>query len=111
MLDKGTLGEIESTLCLMVGGALKIWWDGNRPTGQTLGSWIAVGILIGLSALHKGPAGPSIFYLTIVPYLLWTGRWKQLFSLGHLIALVLATLPVALWAYALVHRGVLSARG
>ena len=81
---KGTLGEIDATLCLVVAAALKVWWDGNRPEGQTLASWIAVGLLLGLAGLLKGPAGPAIFYLTIGPFLVWQRRWTRLLHRGPL---------------------------
>lgn len=110
MLDKGTLGEIDATLCLFVAGSLKLWWDGNGPDRQSMRSWIYVGLLLGISGLLKGPAGPSLFYLTVVPYLFWTGRWKRLFSLGHLICILLAALPACLWIAALLHRGVIPAK-
>ena len=109
LLDKGTLGEIDATLCLFVAGALKIWWDGNRPEGQTIRSWILVGLLLGVSGLLKGPAGPSLFYLTVVPYAFWTGRWKRLFSLGHVLCVVLAAIPAAIWIAALLDRGIVPA--
>lgn len=110
LLDKGTLGEIEATLCFLVSGSLKLWWDGQRPpSGQTLSSWLMVGLLLGLSGLLKGPAGPVIFYMTIVPYLVWARRWRVLFSAGHLACLVLAILPAATWVGALLNRDVISA--
>jgi 4-amino-4-deoxy-L-arabinose transferase-like glycosyltransferase len=67
-----------------------------------------VGLLLGLSGLLKGPAGPVIFYMTIGSYLVWTRRWRELFSSGHLACLALAILPAAIWVGALVDRGVIS---
>src|SRR5262245_5296512 len=71
VLDKGTLGEIDATLCFFVAAALKFWWDGNRPEGETTAGWALTGTMLGMAAMLKGPAGPAIFYLTIVPYLIW----------------------------------------
>jgi 4-amino-4-deoxy-L-arabinose transferase-like glycosyltransferase len=106
LLDKGTLGEIDASLCLMVALAFKFWWDGNRPDRQTMGSWVLAGLLLGLSGLHKGPTGPSIFYLTIVPYMVWAGRLRRLVSVGHLVCLLLMAAPSLAWTAALVQRGV-----
>ncbi|MSR54482.1 MAG: hypothetical protein EXS09_14515 [Gemmataceae bacterium] len=106
LLDKGTLGEIDATLCLFVAGALKVWWDGNQPEGQTLRSWVLVGLLLGISGLLKGPAGPSVFYLTIATYLLWKRQWRRLFSLGHVLCVLLAVAPSAVWVGALLQREV-----
>jgi 4-amino-4-deoxy-L-arabinose transferase-like glycosyltransferase len=108
LLDKGTLGEIDATLCFVMAAALKVWWDGNRPAGQSPGSWIGVGLLLGVAGLLKGPAGPAMFYLTVVPFLIWQRRWPRLFTFSHVVCLVLAVLPAAAWVAVLLDRGVVS---
>jgi 4-amino-4-deoxy-L-arabinose transferase-like glycosyltransferase len=109
LLDKGTLGEIDATLSFVVAAALKVWWDGNRLDGQSTRSWMAVGLLLGITGLLKGPAGPALFYLTVVPFLVWQRRWTRLFTLGHLACVALAVLPAAAWVTVLLDRGVISA--
>jgi 4-amino-4-deoxy-L-arabinose transferase-like glycosyltransferase len=109
LLDKGTLGEIDATLCFLVAAALKVWWDGYRTERQSTRSWVVVGSLLGLSGLLKGPAGPALFYLTVVPFLACQGRWPRLFTLGHLACLALTVLPAAAWVAVLIDRGVVSA--
>src|SRR5262245_52767494 len=110
LLDKGTLGEIDATLSLLVAAALKVWWDGNRADGQTLASWTIVGLLLGAAAMVKGPAGPVIFYLTIGPFLVWQRGGRRLFTVGHLWCLTLAGLPTAIWiAFLLGREGISSA--
>ena len=109
LLDKGTLGEIDATLCFVVAAALKVWWDGSRPGGQTTRSWVGVGLLLGISGLLKGPAGPVLFYLAVVPFLVWQRKWMRLFSVGHLVCLALTVIPAAAWVAALLDRGVVSA--
>jgi 4-amino-4-deoxy-L-arabinose transferase-like glycosyltransferase len=108
ILDKGTLGEIDATLCLLVAAALKCWWDGYRPAGQTSRSWLLVGLLLGAAGLLKGPAGPALFYLTVGPFLVWQRDTRRLFTRGHLGCLVLAVLPAAAWVGELLDRGVVS---
>lgn len=108
LLDKGTLGEIDPTLCLLVALALKCWWDGNGPDRQTPGSWMAVGLLLGMAGLLKGPAGPALFYMTVGPYLAWQRRLGRLFTAGHAACLALAVLPAAAWVACLLERGVIS---
>ncbi|HKB05273.1 MAG TPA: glycosyltransferase family 39 protein [Gemmataceae bacterium] len=108
LLDKGTLGEIDACLCFVVAAALKCWWDGNRPAGQTARSWVAVGTLLGLAGLLKGPAGPALFYLTVGPFLVWQGRWRRLLTVGHFGCVALAVLPAAAWVAILFDRGVVS---
>jgi len=108
LLDKGTLGEIDATLCLLVAGALKCWWDGYRPDGQSSKSWLAVGLLLGAAGLLKGPAGAALFYLAIGPFLIWQRDLRRLFTRGHAGCLVLAMLPAVAWVIELVDRGVVS---
>jgi 4-amino-4-deoxy-L-arabinose transferase-like glycosyltransferase len=108
LLDKGTLGEIDATLCLLVAGALKCWWDGYRSDGQTSRSWLAVGLLLGAAGLLKGPAGPAIFYLTVGPFLVWQRDVRRLLTRGHAGCLALAVLPAAAWVMELIDRGVVS---
>src|SRR5262245_7555990 len=108
LLDKGTLGEIDAPLALVVALALKIWWDGNRPAGQTFRSWVAVGCLLGIAGLLKGPEGPAIFYLTAIPFLVWQRRSARLLTVGHGLCLVLSFLPVAAWVAVLMTREAIS---
>ena len=108
LLDKGTLGEIDATLCLLVAGSLKCWWDGYRPDRQSSRSWLFVGLLLGAAGLLKGPAGPALFYLTVGPFLVWQRAVGRLFTRGHAGCLVLAVLPAATWVIELLDRGVVS---
>jgi 4-amino-4-deoxy-L-arabinose transferase-like glycosyltransferase len=108
MLDKGTLGEIDATLCLLVAAALKCWWDGYRPDGQSSRSWLVVGLLLGAAGLLKGPAGPALFYLSVGPFLVWQRDVRRLLTRGHAGCLVLAMLPAAAWVGELIDRGVVS---
>ena len=85
MLDKGTLGEIDPTLTMLVAAAPKAWWDGYDPDGQSVRSWVSVGVLLGLAGLLKGPAGPVLFYLGVGPFLVWQRRLGRLLSPGHLL--------------------------
>src|SRR5262245_12226171 len=101
LLDKGTLGEIDVPLALVVALALKIWWDGDRPAGQTVQSWVAAGCLLGIAGLLKGPEGPAIFYLTVVPYMFWQRRSARLLTAGHGLCLVVSLLPAVAWVAAL----------
>lgn len=108
LLDKGTLGEIDATLCLLVAGALKCWWDGYRPEGQSSRSWLFVGLLLGTAGLLKGPAGAALFYLAVGPFLVWHRDPRRLFTRRHAGCLVLAALPAAAWVLELLDRGVVT---
>jgi 4-amino-4-deoxy-L-arabinose transferase-like glycosyltransferase len=106
MLDKGTLGEIDATLCFLVAAVLSCWW--NAKGVAALFRWVMVGLLLGAAGLLKGPAGAMIFYLAVGPYLLWQRRIRELLSPGHLLCVVLQLLPAGLWVWALLDRNVIS---
>jgi 4-amino-4-deoxy-L-arabinose transferase-like glycosyltransferase len=108
LLDKGTLGEIDATLCLFIAAAFRFWWDGNGVEKQTIASWILTGTMLGIAVMLKGPAGPAIFYLTIGAYLIWAGRWRRLFTVGQFVCVLLTILPAAIWIAALINRGIIS---
>lgn len=114
MLDKGTLGEIDPTLTLVLALQLKFWWDNlgrSAPSRRDLWiGWFIQGALLGVAVLLKGPAGPALFYLAIIPFLVWQRRARELFCLPHVVSIFLAALPTAVWVGLLLHRDVVSAR-
>ncbi|MEZ6142785.1 MAG: glycosyltransferase family 39 protein [Zavarzinella sp.] len=102
LLEKGMLAEIDTVLCLFVAWCMKLFWDAEVEHEKIpMNVWVKIGIILGFSALHKGPTGPAIFYMTVVPYWLWVGKFRQLFTLSHIIAVVLSTLPTIAWVVAL----------
>ena len=117
MLDKGTLGEIDAFLSLLAFAALACWWNAYDPTTHrtSLSGWITAGIFLALAALMKGPGGPIEFYAILFTFLLFSSqpdnrsRWKPLFTLGHLLLIVLMITPVVLWVLAMMARTGLSA--
>ena len=102
VLDKGALGEIESAVSLFVFAASAAWYAGySRDTRQHLGSWAITGVLLGLAMLTKGPPAVLQFYLPLIVFLLWQRDIRRLFSLGHLLCIVLIATPIAGWVYAI----------
>src|SRR4051812_7978504 len=53
MLDKGTQAEIESLLCLLVYGAIAVWWRG-WSSGNMAAGWFGSGVLMGAAVMTKG---------------------------------------------------------
>src|SRR5262249_15882226 len=104
LLDKGTLGEIDAPLAFVAALGLKVWGDGNRRGGQTLRSWFAGCCFLGIAGWLKGPEGPAIFYLTVIPFLVWQQRSMRLLTAGHALSFVLSFLPAAAWVAALMVR-------
>jgi 4-amino-4-deoxy-L-arabinose transferase-like glycosyltransferase len=110
MLEKGTLGEIDPVLCVLVGGACASWWNGETGTPNRR-RWIRVGLWLGLAALTKGPEGPAIFYLAVGSYLLLQRRLWDLVRPAHFLGIAIALLPTVVWVGLLLQRGIVTAEG
>jgi 4-amino-4-deoxy-L-arabinose transferase-like glycosyltransferase len=65
-------------------------------------------LLLGAAGLLKGPAGPALFYLTVIPFLIWQRDVRRLFTRGHAGCVMLAVLPAAAWIGELLDRGVVN---
>ncbi len=105
MIDKGRLAEIEAVYTALTGMALLIWLRGWGERGISLRRWSAIGILLGLGMMTKGPTHLLFFYGLIIP-LVWGNRGLRLIlSLGHLLSMVLTLLPLLGWLF-LVRHGI-----
>lgn len=111
MLDKGTLGEIDATLSMLVFAAMCVFYnayaaarDAASPRWSTMfWSWVAVGALSGVMVLLKGPGGPLELGAPIVCFLLWERQWRMLFSPGVLVGILLAVAPAGVWVWLLLE--------
>jgi len=61
------------------------------------GSWIAALLCVAGGFLTKWTA-PAFFYLAVVAFLVWRGRWRWLFGRDHLLAAAIAVAVCATWA-------------
>src|SRR5271170_2731152 len=102
MLDKGTLGEIDALLSLETFAGIAVLWAAYDPDRGRIAiwAWLLSGILMGIGALTKGPGGAIEFYGILIPFLflLKNKRWKLLLSPGHFIMILVALIPVLIWA-------------
>lgn len=72
---------------------------GWKPTPRnSLGFWIAALLCVAGGFLTKWTA-PAFFYLAVVPFLVWRGQWRLLFTRDHLIAVAIACAICIAWAY------------
>lgn len=76
VLDAPTMFFVSGTLvCFYMGCEQEKWGWGK------FGALAAAGIFAGLAFLTKGFLAFAVPAITIIPYLLWTKRWKQIFIL------------------------------
>ena len=85
------LATAESDLILTVAefAAFVLWWRGRRNGGISLAGWAVIGLLLGATALFKGPQPAAFFPLGVGAFLLWKRDWKALpgFALAGVISL------------------------
>jgi 4-amino-4-deoxy-L-arabinose transferase-like glycosyltransferase len=85
--------------------AFVLWWDGAAK-GSIKGSiglsrWIAIGVVLALAGLLKGPQPIAYFALGVGVFVLGSRSWRQL--PGLVLAGLICAVPLALW-YAAIYR-------
>ncbi len=87
--------------------AFVLWWDGAAK-GSIKGSiglsrWIAIGVVLALAGLLKGPQPIAYFALGVGVFLLGSRSWRQL--PGLVLAGLICAVPLALWYVAIYRPG------
>ncbi len=74
------------------------FWASQTSPGKKRQALLALfGVLLGLAFMTKGFLAFAVPVVVIVPYMLWEGRWKELFTLCWT-PLVTAALTILPWA-------------
>jgi 4-amino-4-deoxy-L-arabinose transferase-like glycosyltransferase len=103
MIEKGRLIEIEALYVSLFGLAFIFWltwWQQHRSTWLT---WTVPWIFLGLGLLAKGPLHLFFFYAVVVAVLYRAGELRKLFSVPHLIGLLIMLGIFAAWAWPYWH--------
>ena len=98
IVEKGRLIEIEALYASLTGLAIicwLAWWREGRSRWLT---WIVPCLFLGLALLAKGPLHLVFFYAVVVAVLLRNRELRTLFSLPHLIGLIVMCAIFAAWA-------------
>jgi 4-amino-4-deoxy-L-arabinose transferase-like glycosyltransferase len=98
MIEKGRLIEIEALYVSLFGLAFIFWlswWQQRRSNWLT---WTVPWIFLGLGLLAKGPLHLFFFYSVVIAVLSRAGELRKLFTLPHLIGLLIMVAIFAAWA-------------
>ncbi|MFA6714366.1 MAG: phospholipid carrier-dependent glycosyltransferase [Victivallales bacterium] len=97
VLDAPTMFFISGTLISFYWGCEQEKWGWRKITALAV-----AGIFAGFAFLTKGFLAFAVPAVTVIPYLIWTKRWKQIFTLPWipLAFTVIVSLPWAL----MIHR-------
>lgn len=99
----GTISVLDNLLALLLSAGIVAFYIAARagPDKRAWLYWIVSGISLGLAFLAKGFLALAIPVLVLVPWMLWQGEWRSLFTRGWLVVFT-AALVAAPWAL-LVH--------
>jgi 4-amino-4-deoxy-L-arabinose transferase-like glycosyltransferase len=75
--------------------AFFVWWDGYDRGRINAGRWAAIGGVLALAGLMKGPQPIGYFALGIGLFILITRDWKQI--RGIVVAGIICIIPMAAW--------------
>jgi 4-amino-4-deoxy-L-arabinose transferase-like glycosyltransferase len=104
ILDNGRLIEIDALYTSLTGMAIVLWLNMRSLNYSKWLMWTAVGFILGLGLLLKGPIILMFFYLTVIFILRYDKKLKELISLQHLsgiFAMLFLFLAWAMTAYAM----------
>lgn len=82
-------------LAILLFVAFVVWWDGYNGGRISMGRWAAIGIVLALAGLMKGPQPVSYFALGIGLFILITRSWRQI--PGFILAGLICVIPLAAW--------------
>jgi len=82
-------------LAVLLFVAFFVWWNGYDRGRIGIGRWAAIGGVLALASLMKGPQPISYFALGIGLFILITRDWKQI--PGIVLAGIICIIPTAAW--------------
>jgi 4-amino-4-deoxy-L-arabinose transferase len=95
----GTINILDSLFSFLLTAAFVTFYFSHREAdaGKRLFYLVLLGVFCGSAFLAKGFLAFVLLGAVIVPYVIWQGRWRELFSRGW-IALLSALVIIAPWA-------------
>lgn len=82
-------------LAVLLFAAFMMWFNSYTADQLTAGRWIAIGAVLAIAALLKGPQPVAYFFLGVLVFIVVTSGWRQL--PGLIVAGCVAIVPTALW--------------
>ncbi len=98
ILDNGRLIEIDALYTSLTGMAIVLWLNMRSLNYSKWLMWTAVGFMLGLGLLLKGPIILMFFYLTVIFILRYDKKLKELVSLQHLSGIFVMLFMFLAWA-------------
>jgi 4-amino-4-deoxy-L-arabinose transferase-like glycosyltransferase len=83
--------------------AFYLWWCGNDEGSIGVSRWLAIGVVLALAGLFKGPQPIAYFALGVGFYILASRSWRQF--PGLILAGIICIIPLAYWYAAIYAPG------
>jgi 4-amino-4-deoxy-L-arabinose transferase-like glycosyltransferase len=99
MVNAGRRAEIEAPYLCLTGLAL-VWWLWGFANGWSRWvTWLGAALLLAYGAMMKGPINGFVFYVAVVCVLAYSRRLKELWSLAHIVGVLLILFICLGWVY------------
>jgi len=82
-------------LAVLLFFAFVLWWNGHQQGSAGLGRWLAIGAVLAVAGLLKGPQPIAYFALGVGLFILGSRSWRQI--PGFLLAGTMCVIPLAAW--------------
>ncbi len=83
--------------------AFVLWWNGCASGSISVGRWLAIGVVLALAGLMKGPQPVSYFALGVGLFVIGSRSWRQI--PGFVMAGIACAVPLAAWYGAVYAQG------
>ncbi len=82
-------------LAVLLFFAFVLWWSGCAKGSVSVGRWLAIGLVLAVAGLLKGPQLIAYFALGVGVFVLASRSWRQL--PGLILAGLICAVPLAAW--------------
>jgi 4-amino-4-deoxy-L-arabinose transferase-like glycosyltransferase len=103
MLQKTITAESDVEVSMLLFAGFVLFWRTYEMGGPAVSGWVAIGAIIALSGLLKGPHPLGYFFLGVGSFLLLRKQWSNFICLGAVG--VVAAVVLASWYYVIYLPG------
>ena len=82
-------------LAVLLFFAFVLWWSGYAQESVSVSRWLAIGVVLALAGLLKGPQPVGYFALGVGLFVVGTRSWRQI--PGLLLAGLICAVPLVIW--------------
>ena len=104
VMELGKLAETETIFTFLICATLLTWHWGFTSGWSDSRLWMTAYAVAGLGALAKGLQAPVYLLTASALYLIWSGSWRRIFTVGHALGLLTFGVVFGLWFFPYLAR-------